>query len=151
MAEDEKALSFRVKAPELEEWYHKAFAEGQTVTDISRSSGRAWETVYRHLNTRKAKDREKEIHEELFREARSELARGAGKAAKGWLKQIELANEGQRANHLPAKDLLTHSGAIDIAVPNQDKGTTINIHIGTPETATFAPTEDPPTIDVTPK
>ncbi len=37
---------------------------------------------------------------------------------------------GKRANHLPAKDLLTHTGVLDIPSPKKDDKPQITIQIG---------------------
>ena len=37
---------------------------------------------------------------------------------------------GKRANHLPAKDLLTHTGVLDIPPPKKDDKPQITIQIG---------------------
>ena len=73
---------------------------------------------------------EDEILDAIFRAARGKLARAAERAAESWIRQLELANDGLRANHLPAKDLLTHTGIIDVAAPKKDTADQITVQIG---------------------
>jgi len=125
-----KADYNRVLPKEIERWYEQAFVEGLSIQKIADQSGRQWITVKRHLGKPEALAREKEIKTTIAKEARDKLHRATIRAADSWIKQLELADQGQRANHLPAKDLLTHTGVVDVAVPNQDKGTQILIQIG---------------------
>ena len=69
------------------------------------------------------------------------LRRAARRAAESWLKQLELVDEGQRGNHLPAKDLLTHTGVLDVAAPKKEAADHIVIQIGGLSDADIIPIE----------
>jgi hypothetical protein len=66
-----------------------------------------------------------------FRDAAARRLRAnAGRAVDSWIRQLELADEGKRANHLPAKDLLTHTGVLDVPSPKKNEKPQITIRIG---------------------
>jgi hypothetical protein len=146
MAKRQKSLAVRVSQAEVENWCVQAYGEGKSIRKISEEARRDFLTVSRHLNKPESLKREKEIHDMIAKEARGYLARNVRRAAQSWVKQLDLVDEGKRGNHLPARDLLTHTGVVDIAVPNQDRGTQILIQIGGGSADTFTPE----TIDVTP-
>ena len=85
------------------------------------------------LKTPEALKRKDEILDAIGQAARAKLARAAVRAADSWVKQLELVDDGQRGNHLPAKDLLTHTGVLDIPRPNVEQSTEIIIQIGSDE------------------
>ena len=71
--------------------------------------------------------RKDESLDAILRAARGKLAE---RAAESWVRQLELADDGLRANHLPAKDLLTRTGVIDVAAPKKDTAHQITVQIG---------------------
>ena len=72
----------------------------------------------------------KTVVEEEQARAKHELAMLSRRAVKSWKKQLELADQGKKAQHLPAKELLTHAGAVEVAAPNTDRRTQVLIQIG---------------------
>jgi DNA-binding NarL/FixJ family response regulator len=110
--------------------WEEYFGLGKTQIQIAKTLGCHLNTVKHHIHSKEGREMEKKIQERMGRAARGRLARAAEEAADSWIQQLENANTGARAQHLPARDLLTHIGAIDIAVPNTAKGTQILIQIG---------------------
>ena len=67
------------------------------------------------------------------------------RAAESWVRQLELVDEGQRGNHLVARDLLTHTGVLDVAAPKKGAADHIVVQIGGLSTGDFVPVEAPET------
>jgi len=134
MAEDPSDQSLTVsrkpvERQEIAEWVQTQF-QGKSYRTIAKEFGRDKDTVRKHLQGPEAKKLREEIGSEIDNRVKMRMRGLADRAVDSWAKQLDLADEGQRANHLPAKDLLTHSGAVDIAVPRQERGTQILIQIG---------------------
>ncbi len=104
--------------------------DGMTQTAVAEATGHQWRTVSRALNSPEGVEMRKELEEAHRAGARRILNRAAEKAAKSWVKQLELADEGKKAQHLPAMNLLTHIKAVEVAAPNTDNRTQILIKIG---------------------
>jgi len=115
---------------EREVIFDMVFVRGVSIASTAETVGRDWRTVNRVVNSPQGIERLKEIEEIHRTNAKRVLTRAATKAAESWEKQLELANQGKKAQHLPAKELLTHIKALEVAAPNQDKGTQILIQIG---------------------
>ena len=130
MAQDEQLQSFRVAPAEKEAIYLARFAEGKSVTQLAEEFKRDRNTISRVLGTKEAAERCEQILDAIGQEAKAKLRRAAGRAADSWITQLENANRGERAQHLPAKELLTHSGVLDVAAPNVDRSTQVLIQIG---------------------
>lgn len=120
----------RLKPSEKERIWQLAFAEGMSQREIARTIGRSRISVRRAIHCLAGVNRRDEIQKEIRERTRTKLVAMADRAVKSWGKQLDLADEGLRANHLPAKDLLTHAGMVDIAVPRTNQGTQILIQIG---------------------
>ena len=120
-----------------------ASIEGQSQPEIAEKFGRSAHTVRAVLRSEAGQKRKAELVQDIARAARATLRRAVGRAAKSWIKQLELADEGQRANHAPAKDLLTHVGVIGVPAPKKKAADEIVIQIGGVSTDDFVPTEVP--------
>ena len=121
---------FRLSPIERQDLFIEAFAHGKSITQLAEEFDRDRNTIARVLKTPEALKRKDEILEAIGQAARAKLARAPVRAADSWVKQLELVDDGQRGNHLPAKDLLTHTGVIDIPRPNVEQSTEIIIQIG---------------------
>ena len=120
-----------------------ASIEGQSQPQIAEKFGRSPHTVRAILRSEAGKKRTAELLQEIAHAARSTLCRAARRAAESWVRQLELVDEGQRGNHLPARDLLTHVGVLDVPAPNKDAADHIVIQIGGVSTDDFVPVEIP--------
>ncbi len=120
-----------------------ASIEGQSQPEIAEKFGRSPHTVRAILRSEAGKKRTAELLQDAANAARSILCRSVGRAAKSWLKQLELVDGGQRGNHLPARDLLTHVGVLDVPAPKKEAADHIVIQIGGVSTDDFVPTEAP--------
>ena len=107
-----------------------ACVEGKTQAEIARTLGRSEHTVRTTLRSEYGRQRKGELLNEVKEAAVTRLRRSAVRAADSWIKQLALADAGERANHLPAKELLTHTGVLDVAAPNVDRSTQVLIQIG---------------------
>ncbi len=64
------------------------------------------------------------------------------------MKQLELVDHGRRGNHLPATDLLTHTGVLNVAAPKGRAADKIVVRLGCGSDADIpieAPEPNPPT------
>ena len=143
MVKRQRLQPFRVSPAEKEDLYLAAFAEGRSIQEMAADFKRDRNTLARLLKTPEALQRKKEILDAITQAARGKLARAAERAAESWIRQLELADEGLRANHAPAKDLLTHTGVLDVAAPKRDTADHIVIQIGGLSTDDFVPDEAP--------
>ncbi len=130
MTKRQRAQPFRVAPAEKEDLYLAAFAEGRSIQEMAVDFKRDRNTIARALKTPEALKRKNEILDAIGPEARAKLARSAKRAAESWVKQLELVDDGQRGNHLVARDLLTHTGVLDVAAPKKDTADHIVIQIG---------------------
>ncbi len=119
----------RVTTEEVVEWVALQ-VQGQSLDAISKAVGRNRKTVTKHLAGREAVALRKQFTEETAARIKARLLALSDRAVRSWEAQLDLADEGKRANHQVAKDLLTHAGAVDIAVPAKEKETQILIQIG---------------------
>lgn len=143
MVKRQRLQPFRVSPAEKEDLYLAAFAEGRSIQEMAADFKRDRNTLARLLKTPEAAQRKKEILDAITQAARGKLARAAKRAAESWVRQLELADEGLRANHLPARDLLTHTGVLDVASPRKETADHITIQIGGVSSADIVPTEVP--------
>ena len=118
-----------------------ASIEGQSQPEIAKKFGRSPHTVRAILRSESGKKRTAELLQEIAHAARSRLRRAAGRAAESWLRQLELVDEGQRGNHLVARDLLTITGVLDVAAPKKDAPDQIVIQVGGVSSEDFVPVE----------
>ena len=139
MVKRQRLQAFRVSPAQKEDLCLAAFAEGRSIQEMAADFRRDRNTIGRLLKTPEALKRKEEILEAIGQAARAKLARAAVRAADSWVKQLELVDDGQRGNHLPAKDLLTHTGVIDIPRPNVEQSTEITIQIGGGSNADIVP------------
>ena len=109
-----------------------ACVEGKTMAEIARELERSEHTIRTVLRSEYGQKRKGELLDAVKEAAVSRLRMSAVKAADSWIKQLENANRGERAQHLPAKELLTHLKILDVAAPNVDKSTKLVIQIGGP-------------------
>lgn len=87
-------------------------------------------TLARVLGTKEASERREQILDAIGQEAKNKLRRAAGRAADSWLKQLDLVDQGQRGDHRPAKDLLTHLNVVDVPKPVVEEKSRMLIWIG---------------------
>jgi transcriptional regulator with XRE-family HTH domain len=120
-----------------------ASIEGLSQPEIAEKFGRSPHTVRAILRSEAGKKRTAELLQDAANAARSILCRSVGRAAKSWLKQLELVDEGKRGNHLPSRDLLTHVGVIGVPAPKKKAEDQITIQIGCGSDAEFIPIEEP--------
>ena len=107
-----------------------ACVEGRTQAEIARELARSEHTIRSVLRSEYGRQRRDELLNEVKDAAVTRLRRSAVRAADSWIRQLALADAGERANHLPAKELLTHTGVLDVASPTKDEKTQIIIQIG---------------------
>ena len=122
-----------------------ASIKGKSQPEIAEKFGRSAHTVRAILRSEAGQKRTAELVQDIARAAQAILCRSVGLAAKSWIKQLELADEGQRANHAPAKDLLTHVGVIGVPAPKKKAADEIVIQTGGVSTDDFVPTAAPET------
>ena len=103
---------------------------GKTHSEIATQIGRSQHTVRGVLRTPAARQHREELRQAMADEVRRRMIAGTGRAVDSWVKQLELADDAQRANHLPAKDWLTHAGVIGIPSPKKDTTPEIVIEFG---------------------
>ena len=125
-----KPFTAVLKPKQIQDIYAKVFGEGEMIKTMAEEYGVHRNTIYNHLTSEEGKKAKRDIERAMAAEARGILVKNARTAAQSWVEQLELANQGQRANHQPAKDLLTHIEALDIPVPTKERGTQILIQIG---------------------
>ena len=104
MVKRQRLQPFRVSPAQKEDLYLAAFAEGRSIQEMAADFKRDRNTIGRLLKTPEALKRKEEILDAIGQAARAKLARAAVRAADSWVKQLELVDDGQRGNHLPAKD-----------------------------------------------
>ncbi len=107
-----------------------ASIEGQSQPEIAEAFGRSPHTVRAILRSEAGQKRTAELLQEIAHAAEATLRRATGRAARSWVKQLELVDDGRRGNHRPALDLLTHTGVLDVAAPKKDTADHIVIQIG---------------------
>lgn len=125
-----KPFEVVLKPRDRRDIYTRIFGEGHLIKDVAADYGVHRNTIGKHLVSDEGKKAKAEIERAMNTEVRGRLVKGARRAVESWLQQLELADSGQRANHQPAKDLLTHIGALDIPMPARERGTQILIQIG---------------------
>lgn len=107
-----------------------ASVEGKTQVEIAEAFDRSPHTIRTVLRSEYGQTRKAELQQEMARVAVDKLRRNVDKAADSWIRQLELSMDGRRANHLPAKDLLTHLKVLDVPSPRSNEKTEITIQIG---------------------
>ena len=120
-----------------------ASIEGRSQPEIAKAFGRSPHTVRAILRSEAGKQRTAELLQEIAHAARSKLCRAARRAAESWVKQLELVDEGQRGNHLVARDLLTHVGVLGVPAPRKETPDQIVVQVGGVSREDFVPTETP--------
>ena len=115
---------------ELREEIIMASVEGKKQAEIAEEFGRSVHTIRTVLRSEHGRRRTEELPDEFRDAAVRKLRAMAERAVDSWIRQLDLADEGKRANHLPAKDLLTHTGVLDIPSPKKDEKPQITIQIG---------------------
>ena len=103
---------------------------GKTHSEIATQLGRSQHTVRGVLRTPEARQHREELRKAMAEEVGRRMIAGASRAVDSWGRQLELANDAQRANHLPAKDWLTHAGVVGVPTVKQNKEPTIVIEFG---------------------
>ena len=115
---------------ELREEIIMAWVEGHKQSEIAEQIGRSVHTVRTVLRSEYGRQRTEEQLDEFRDAAVIRLRANAERAVDSWLRKLELADGEKRANHLPAKDLLTHAGVLDIPSPEKNEEPQITIQIG---------------------
>ena len=99
-----------------------ASLEGQTIAEIAEELGRSEHTVRNVLRSPEAVARKEQLAQDIRDSVRLKLIRAAHRAVDSWLKAIDHADAGVKAQHLPAKDLLISAGIISPpGRPKQEK------------------------------
>ena len=98
-----------------------AGVEGKTQAEIAEVFDRSPHTIRTVLRSEYGQKRKAELQQEMAQVAVNKLRRNVDKAADSWIRQLDLSMEGQRANHLPAKDLLTHLKVLDVPLPRSHR------------------------------
>ena len=130
LLKDQSLQPFRVAQAEKEAIYLGRFAEGKSLVQLAEEFGRDRNTLARVLGTKEASERKEQILSAIGEEAKSKLRRAASRAADSWIKQFDLVDQGQRGDHRPAKDLLTHVGVVDVPKPVVEEKSRMLIWIG---------------------
>jgi len=117
-------------SPEVRERIIELSVSGKTQAEIAKETKRSAHTVRGILRSPDAKRRKEELRNEVAETVRLRLIAGSHRAVDSWARQLELADDAQRANHLPAKDWLTHAGVVDIPTPPKSHEPQILIQIG---------------------
>ncbi len=137
---------------------------GKTHSEIAKQLGRSQHTIRGVLRTPEARQHREKLRQAMAEAVRCRMIAGAERAVDSWAQQLELANDAQRANHLPAKDWLTHAGVVGIPSPKKDATPEVVIEfgccshdeiefieapvdradVGLPKTITYSPDEDAP-------
>jgi len=107
-----------------------ASLEGRSVGDIAKELGRSEHTVRNVLRSPEAVARKEQLAQDIRDVVRLKLLRAADRAVDSWMKQLDHADAGTKAQHLPARDLLTHTGVLDIPSPKKDDKPQVTIIIG---------------------
>ena len=115
---------------ELREAIIVGYVEGKTQAEIAEDVGRSPHTIRTVLRSDYGRQRQEELLNEVKHAAVTRLRRNAVRAVDSWIRQMELADEGKRANHLPARGLLTHAGVLDVPSPKKDDKPQVTIHVG---------------------
>ncbi len=120
-----------------------ASIEGKSQPEIAEKFRRSPHTVRAILRSEAGQKRTAELLQEIARAAEAILRRATGRAARSWVRQLDLVDEGKRGNHLPARDLLTRLGVIGVPAPKKKAADEIVIQIGGLSSADFVPVEVP--------
>ena len=103
---------------------------GKTHSEIAKQLGRSQHTIRGVLRTPEARQHREKLRQAMAEAVRCRMIAGAERAVDSWAQQLELANDAQRANHLPAKDWLTHAGVVGIPSPKKDATPEVVIEFG---------------------
>ncbi len=125
-----KAAHRRPVSPAVRAQIIELASLGNTHNEIAKQLGRSQHTVRGVLRTPEARQHREQLRKAVAEEARRRMIAGAGRAVDSWAQQLELADDAQRANHLPAKDWLTHAGVVGIPSPKKDATPEIVIEFG---------------------
>lgn len=79
-------------------------AEGKSISQIARDTGRSREAIRGVLQARETEDLRQVVQREKRERARMRLAANTDKAADAWIKSLDIAAD--KGDHRPAKDLL---------------------------------------------
>ena len=90
--------------------------QGKTIREIAKKVGRDKDTVNRTLKKAEAVQLRKELVAAVREDMSTRLISLNAKAVASWEKQMDLADQGHRANHLVAKDILTLARTVDIPI-----------------------------------
>ena len=125
-----KAARRRPVSPAVREQIIELASLGKTHSEIATQLGRSQYTVRGVLRTPEARQHREELRKAMADEVRRRMIAGAERAVDSWAQQLELANDAKRANHMPAKDWLTHAGVVGIPSPKKDATPEIVIEFG---------------------
>ena len=89
-----------------------ASLEGHTIAQIAEQLGRSEHTVRNVLRSPAAVARKEQLAQDVRDWVRLRLLRAADKAVNSWIKQLDHADAGVKAQHRPAMDLLIAAGVI---------------------------------------
>ena len=104
--------------------------QGKSLREIAKKVGRDKDTVNRTLKKPEAVALRKELVAAVREDMSARLTSLSAKAVRSWERQMDLADQGHRANHLVAKDILTIARMVDIPVARKAGPPDVVIEIG---------------------
>ena len=125
-----KTARRRPVSPAVREQIIQLASLGKTHAEIAKQLGRSQHTVRGVLRTPEARQHREELRQAMAEEVRRRMIAGANRAVDSWAEQLKLADDAKRANHMPAKDWLTHAGVVGIPSPKKDTTPEIVIEFG---------------------
>ena len=118
--------------------------QGKSLRQIAKEVGRDKDTVNRTLKKPEAVELRRELVTAVREHVSDRLVSLSAKAVASWERQMDLANQGHRANHLVAKDLLIAARVVDIPIAKKagPPDVVIEFRCVTREEITFAEAPD---------
>lgn len=114
-------------------------AEGKSIAQLSRDTGRARETIRNILKNPETEELRKAVLAERVKSARLVLGGNTDHAARSWVKAIDVA--AKRGDHKPARDLLLSERVIE---PIGETGSAVKVYVNTPGNVLVAMPTDMP-------
>lgn len=126
----EDSLPTRLTQDEKLRIYQLRFSEGKSFADIEAITGRHHKTIEALVKKPEALAFRDAFHEAAVSGAVNKMKANAGVAADAWIDSLHKSIKGEKAQHLHAKEFLTHIKALEVAAPNTDRATNVFIKIG---------------------
>ena len=103
---------------------------GKTYGEIGEELGRSPHTVRNVLRSAYGRELYTESLKNLREHIMHRLTMLGPRALESWQRQLELADEGNPANHKPARDILTHSGVLQVPSPKRERKIEYKVQFG---------------------